>query len=38
MIASVAQANALPLYTTNPADFLGLDGLITLHPVGRPIG
>ncbi|MEU4793585.1 type II toxin-antitoxin system VapC family toxin [Micromonospora tulbaghiae] len=38
MIASVAHADALPLYTTNPADFRGLDGLITVHPVSRPTG
>ncbi|MEU1809564.1 hypothetical protein O7622_25635 [Micromonospora sp. WMMD1076] len=38
MIASVAHADALPLYTTNPGDFLGLDGLVTVHPVGRPTG
>lgn len=27
MIASVAIANGLPLYTTNPKDFAGIDGL-----------
>jgi predicted nucleic acid-binding protein len=36
MIASVAAANRLPLYTTNPADFAGLDGLVTVVPVARP--
>ena len=36
MIASVAAANGLPLYTTNPADFTGLAGLVTVVPVGRP--
>lgn len=36
MIASVAAANGLPLYTTNPADFAGLSGLVTVVPVRRP--
>ena len=27
MIAAVAQANGLPLYTCNPRDFRGIDGL-----------
>ena len=27
MIAAIAIANGLPLYTTNPADFEGIDGL-----------
>jgi predicted nucleic acid-binding protein len=36
MIASIAMANQLPLYTTNPNDFHGLDGLITVRPVTRP--
>lgn len=34
MIASVAIANDLPLFTTNPGDFTGLDGLLTTVPVG----
>ncbi|MFI2712757.1 type II toxin-antitoxin system VapC family toxin [Micromonospora sp. NPDC018662] len=38
MIASVAHANALPLYTTNPADFVGLDELVAVRPVSRPAG
>ncbi|MEU7573998.1 type II toxin-antitoxin system VapC family toxin [Micromonospora sp. NPDC049240] len=38
MIASVAHANALPLYTTNPADFVGLDELVAVRPVSRPSG
>ncbi len=38
MIASVAAANGLPLYTTNPGDFAGLDGLITVVDVPRPAG
>ncbi len=29
MIASIAAANQLPLYTRNPADFAGLESLIT---------
>ncbi|WBB75203.1 type II toxin-antitoxin system VapC family toxin [Micromonospora sp. WMMD1128] len=37
MIASVAHTTALPLYTTNPADFVGLDDLITVRTVARPI-
>ncbi|MFI6500916.1 type II toxin-antitoxin system VapC family toxin [Nonomuraea typhae] len=36
MIASVAAANLLPLYTTNPADFVGLEDLVTVVPVSRP--
>jgi predicted nucleic acid-binding protein len=36
MIASVAIVNAIPLYTTNPADFLGLDRLVAVIPVQRP--
>jgi len=36
MIASVAIANNLPLYTTNPDDFAGLDGLLRLMPVPLP--
>ena len=33
MIASVAAANQLPLYTRNPSDFVGLDSLITVVAV-----
>lgn len=33
MIASVAIANQLPLYTTNPGDFVGLEKLLTVTPV-----
>ena len=33
MIASVAIANQLPLYTTNPADFVGLEKLLTTTAV-----
>ncbi|MFI7636892.1 type II toxin-antitoxin system VapC family toxin [Nonomuraea sp. NPDC049400] len=36
MIACVAIANRLPLYTCNPKDFKGLDHLITVVPVTRP--
>lgn len=36
MIASIAIANRLPLYTTNPSDFAGLDDLATVVPVPRP--
>lgn len=34
MIASVAIANQLPLYTTNRDDFSGLESLLTVTPVG----
>ncbi|SDM11651.1 type II toxin-antitoxin system VapC family toxin [Nonomuraea jiangxiensis] len=36
MIACVAVANRLPLYTCNPKDFKGLDHLVTVVPVTRP--
>lgn len=35
MIAAVALANGLPLYTCNPSDFAGIDGLVLIavaHP------
>jgi predicted nucleic acid-binding protein len=35
MIASVAAANNLPLFTTNPADFRGLESVVTV--VGVPV-
>jgi predicted nucleic acid-binding protein len=36
MIASIAAANKLPLFTTNPADFRGLESVITAVPVPVP--
>ena len=36
MIASTAVAEGLPLFTTNPGDFTGLDTLIPIIPVTRP--
>lgn len=36
MIASVAIASQIPLYTTNPNDFQGLDDLLAIHAVTRP--
>ena len=36
MIAATAMAAELPLYTTNPGDFVGLDLLVTVVPVTRP--
>jgi predicted nucleic acid-binding protein len=36
MIASTAAANRLPLYTTNPKDFTGLDGHVRVVPVTWP--
>lgn len=36
MIASVAAANRLPLFTTNPDDFAGLDTVVSVVPVPVP--
>lgn len=36
MIASIAVANRLPLYTTNVADFAGLDRLVQIKAVTHP--
>jgi predicted nucleic acid-binding protein len=36
MIASIALANGLTLYTTNDADYVGLDGILEVVAVARP--
>lgn len=36
MIASIAIAEDIPLFTTHPDDFKGLDGLLTVVAVTRP--
>jgi|SRR5690554_1717083 len=36
MIAATAAAESIPLYTTNPDDFEGLEGLVAIIPVPRP--
>jgi predicted nucleic acid-binding protein len=36
MIASVAAANKIPLFTTNPGDFHGLEGVLAVVPVPVP--
>jgi predicted nucleic acid-binding protein len=36
MIAATAIAVGLPLFTTNPDDFQGLDEILSLVPVTRP--
>ena len=35
MIAATALANGLPLYTANPADFAGIEGLV-VRPIPTP--
>lgn len=36
LIAATAIAEGLPLFTMNPDDFTGLEGLLTIVPVSRP--
>ena len=36
MIAAIAAAHRLPLYTTNPGDFLGVEGTVNVMAVPRP--
>lgn len=36
MIAAVAAAQGLPLYTTNPSDYLGVEDLVDIVAVHRP--
>jgi hypothetical protein len=36
MIAATAIAEDLPLFTTNPGDYAGLEKLIRIVPVARP--
>jgi predicted nucleic acid-binding protein len=36
MIAAVAAAHRLPLFTTNPSDFHGTEGVVTVVAVPRP--
>jgi predicted nucleic acid-binding protein len=36
MIAATAIAEGLPLFTTNPGDFTGLDTIMRVIPVTRP--
>jgi predicted nucleic acid-binding protein len=36
MIAATAAVEGLPVYTTNPDDFAGLDPLVEVVPVTRP--
>jgi predicted nucleic acid-binding protein len=37
MIGSVAAAHRLPLFTTNPDDFRGLNRVLTVVPVPVPV-
>lgn len=32
LIAAIAMSNGLPVYTANPQDFVGIDGLVVLTP------
>ncbi|MEU3011703.1 type II toxin-antitoxin system VapC family toxin [Nocardia asteroides] len=36
MIAAIAAARRLPLFTTNPDDFKGTEAIVTVVPVPRP--
>lgn len=36
MIAAIAITEELPLFTTTPDDYTGLDGLLAVVPVTRP--
>ena len=38
LIAATAIAEGLPLFTTNPEDFSGLETLLPVIPVTRPAG
>ncbi|TDU06635.1 hypothetical protein EDD99_5199 [Streptomyces sp. 846.5] len=38
MIAATAASNGLPLYTSNPKDFHGLEDLVEIVAVTRPTG
>ncbi|MBF6239023.1 type II toxin-antitoxin system VapC family toxin [Nocardia otitidiscaviarum] len=38
MIAATAARHGLPLYTTNPNDFAGIEDHVTIVPVTRPEG
>lgn len=37
MVAAIAAAEGLPLYTTNPDDFSGLGGIVDVIAVPRPV-
>lgn len=38
MIAAIAIATKLPLYTTNPVDFAGVSAILNVVAVPRPVG